>query len=316
MRTFRIYAFLCKVKVEEAIHSIVSEDSSPTLFSEVFGESYRSASGAVTESEYIFLRNGLFRYMELRTSITAGTPHSPFPCPAPHPRPSGSAYGFSSLSERAAAHEPLQSKTPIRILEYGFGTGLNALVTAAAADRGDLPEGSVIEYTSLDLYPLDEQQCSALRYAIDCPSGCDTLLRKIHAAPWSSPRTPDGSFHEILPTFRFRKLKVDFTEYNPLEDNIFRSDSTSLCDCGHKSIQSGAMQWIDVVYFDPFSPDCEPQCWSEDIFCRIAAAMRPCAVLSTYSAKGDVKRALRAAGLAVRRIPGTGRKRHNLVAVK
>ncbi len=315
MRIFRIYAFLCKVKVEEAIHSIVSEDSSPTLFSEVFGESYRSASGAVTESEYIFLRNGLFRHLELRTHTDDRTSHDTTPHSAQHPQSFGSISDSYSRAESTAAYAPMHTHT-IRILEYGFGTGLNALATAAAADRGEIPEGAVIEYTSLDLYPLDEQQCSALRYAIDCPSGCDALLRNIHAAPWSNPQASDCGFHEILPAFRFRKLKVDFTEYNPLEDNIFQLAKPSHSFCGNPDIQSAMMPWIDVVYFDPFSPDCEPQCWSEDIFCRIAAAMRPCAVLSTYSAKGDVKRALHAAGLAVHRIPGTGRKRHNLVAVK
>ncbi len=264
--------FLCNVKVKEATHSIVSGDSSPTLFSEVFGESYRSASGAVTESEYIFLRNGLFRHIELLKSIA----------------PSDQAIIDGTV---------LQTHT-IRILEYGFGTGLNALVTAAAADRGEIPEGTNIEYTSLDLYPLDEQQCSALRYKIDCPCGCDALLRKIHTAEWSSPTDTVQNFHKILPNFSLRKLKVDFTEYNPLKDNAFRAP------------------WIDVVYFDPFSPECEPECWSEAIFSHISTAMRPCAVLSTYSAKGDVKRALRAANLFVRRIPGTGCKRHNLVATK
>ncbi len=252
------------MNVSESIHDILSEDSSPTLFSEVFGESYRSASGAVTESEYLFLRNGLLRHLELRNTSADF-----------HPSPA------------------IATDNTVRILEYGFGTGLNALVTAAAAARGGLPDGTVIEYTSLDLYPLDEEKCSSLRYDIDCPGGCTPLLQAIHAVPW------DEGFTSILPNFLLRKLKVDFLKYNPLEDNIFSSE-----------------QWIDVVYFDPFSPECEPECWTERIFSRIAAAMRPLAVLTTYSAKGDVKRALRSTGLTVRRIPGTGRKRHNLIAIR
>ncbi len=246
------------MKVSEQIHDIVSEDSSPTLFSEVFGESYRSASGAVTESEYLFLRNGLMRHLELRDS---------------------------SADSRSTANT-------VRILEYGFGTGLNALVTAAAAARGELPAGTLIEYTSLDLYPLDGQKCSSLHYDIDCPGDSTQLLQSIHAAPWNK------GFTAILPNFHLRKIQIDFLEYNPLQDPVFTAP------------------WIDIVYFDPFSPECEPECWSETIFTRIAAAMRPLAVLTTYSAKGDVKRALRSAGLTVRRIPGTGRKRHNLTALR
>ncbi len=285
------------MKVSDSIHDIVSEDNSPTLFSEVFGESYRSASGAVTESGYIFLENGLLRRLQAQTDGLSSDDTS-------------NGAGLSDQTDQTD-----QNNRTIRILEYGFGTGLNALVTAAAADRGELPAGTVIEYTSLDLYPLDEERCSALHYDIDCPSGCETLLRKIHSAPWTpwvsgaaetaktteateTSETPKNNhFQEITPNFRLRKVLCDFTEYNPLTDRTFSEP------------------WIDVVYFDPFSPDCEPECWSEKIFSRIAAAMRPGAVLSTYSAKGDVKRALRAAGLTVHRIPGTGRKRHNLVAV-
>ncbi len=268
------------MKVCEQIHEIMSEDSSPTLFSEVFGESYRSASGAVTESEYLFLRNGLLRHLKLSASAADAMP-------------------YNASTTRI-----------VRILEYGFGTGLNALVTAAAAARGELPAGTVIEYTSIDLYPLNEEKCSSLRYDIDCPGGSDTLLRKIHATPWNK------GFTGILPNFRLRKLKVDFLEYNPLEDYTFSSERPVTFSVNTPDESCKVIPWIDVVYFDPFSPECEPECWSEQVFMRISAAMRSCAVLSTYSAKGDVKRALRAAGLSVHRIPGTGRKRHNLTAFR
>lgn len=226
--------------------TIISGDGAPTIFSEEFGESYRSASGAVTESEHIFIRNCLERY--------------------------------------AGQWNP----RTVNILEYGFGTGLNALLTVAALENGRLPEGTEIHYTSVDRYPLPENIYFRLEYMPDGLRDARKIFRMLHTSPW------DGSTTGIVPGFSIRKILCDFREYDP----------------------SAEGQWADAVYFDPFSPASEPECWNSDIFRKIADAMSPHAILATYSSKGDVKRALRGAGLTVRRIPGTGQKRHNLIAWK
>lgn len=225
---------------------IVSADGSPTLFSERFGESYRSSGGATEESMHVFVNGGLFRY----TSGTVRTGN-------------------------------------INILEYGFGTGMNALSTITAAP------GTKINYTSLDLFPLGTGECMKL---LPPDAGHDTrnLFLAIHKAGWGI--SGKSVFTPVTENFSIRKILCDFRTFEPAGANEER-------------------QWIDVIYFDPFSPSSEPECWKEDIFARIRLSSKPGAVLSTYSAKGEVKRALRSAGWEVTRVPGSGTKRHNLIAV-
>ncbi len=224
---------------------ITSGDGSATLYSDRFGESYRSSGGAAAESLHVFVRGGLLRY----------------------------------CTENPA------EKT-IRILEYGFGTGMNAMSTIMHAPETD------IEYTSLDLFPLREQEYSGI-LPENASEEIRTLFRSIHTAEWCTPA--DCRYTEIRKNFRLRKILCDFRTFNPLN-------------------ASDGRPWINVVYFDPFSPSSEPECWEENIFRSLILAAKPGAILATYSAKGDVKRALRSAGWEVHRVPGTGTKRHNLIA--
>ena len=71
-----------------------------------------------------------------------------------------------------------------------------------------------------------------------------------------------------------------------------------------------------MIYFDAFAPDKQPELWTTSIFKTIFAAMNIGSVLLTYSAKGDVKRALREAGFIVKRLAGPIGKRHMLCAEK
>ena len=61
---------------------------------------------------------------------------------------------------------------------------------------------------------------------------------------------------------------------------------------------------FDLVYFDAFAPDKQPELWTEDLFRRIFLSMRPHSILTTYSSKGTVRRNLKAAGFRVEKIPG------------
>jgi tRNA U34 5-methylaminomethyl-2-thiouridine-forming methyltransferase MnmC len=72
----------------------------------------------------------------------------------------------------------------------------------------------------------------------------------------------------------------------------------------------------DVVYFDAFSPDAQPELWTEDVFRCVYGLMRRGGVLTTYCAKGDVRRAMLAAGFGVEKLQGPPGKRHILRAVK
>ncbi|MCC8018790.1 MAG: tRNA (5-methylaminomethyl-2-thiouridine)(34)-methyltransferase MnmD [Rikenellaceae bacterium] len=165
-------------------------------------------------------------------------------------------------------------KNELSVLEAGFGSGLNAWLTAREAAA----TGRRVRYTAVELYPVDPAVLNGAGFPDDC------LFRQIHAVEW-------GGEAVISETFTLRKIFADLAET--------RFDAK-----------------FDVVYFDMFAPGEHPHLWSVDVFGAIAAAMNVGAALVTYSAKGDVKRALRAAGLEVTRLPGAPGKRHMLRAVK
>jgi len=71
---------------------------------------------------------------------------------------------------------------------------------------------------------------------------------------------------------------------------------------------------FDAIYLDAFSPACNPECWSAEFFQQLKHVMSDTGCLSTYSAKGDVRRAMLAAGLRVRKAPGPPGKREMLIA--
>ncbi len=174
------------------------------------------------------------------------------------------------------ASESLE-KVPLRLLEIGFGTGLNATVTAMAA-TAERP----VHYISLEKYPVEQHLISELRYDAFVDA---SLFSAIHEAPWEHPTT-------IMPHFTLEKRCCDLL-IAPLPENI------------------------DVVYFDAFAPEKQPEMWSAEIFARIFQAMRSGGVLTTYCAKGAVRRLLQSIGFTVERLAGPiGGKREILRAIK
>lgn len=162
--------------------------------------------------------------------------------------------------------------TRIRVLEVGFGTGLNALVTMLA-----VPEGVTVHYRSLELFPLDAGAVAALDYG--------DRVAPLHEAPWGVPTA-------MTQQFVLEKLNCDFLT----------------ADLG-----SG---W-DVVYFDAFAPEKQPAMWSPEAIARVFEAMAPGGILTTYCAKGAIRRLLESVGFVVERIPGPpGGKREVLRARK
>ena len=167
--------------------------------------------------------------------------------------------------------------SPLRLLEVGFGTGLNAAVTAVVADTS-----RPVHYITLEKYPISDDILRQLNYGELVDSG---LLEKIHAAPWNEAV-------EVIPGFILEKRVSDYT-MDPLPEGI------------------------DVVYFDAFAPEKQPDMWTEGAFERLVGAMNRGAVLTTYCSKGEIRRRLESLGLRVERIPGPpGGKREILRATR
>jgi len=167
-------------------------------------------------------------------------------------------------------------KKDIRVLEIGFGTGLNAFLTLLESRKN-------IHYTSLELYPLPVETAIALNYP-EILNAEKADFEGLHLAEWNKEE-------KISSNFTLYKLHSDFTQ----------------CEFSEN---------YDVIYFDAFSPEKQPEMWSEVAFEKLYKASAPNAVLTTYCAKGSVRRAMQAAGFAVERLPGPPGKREMLRAVK
>jgi tRNA U34 5-methylaminomethyl-2-thiouridine-forming methyltransferase MnmC len=169
----------------------------------------------------------------------------------------------------------------ISILEIGFGTGLNAFMTRLEAERRNLS----VRYTAIEAFPLTAEEAGALNYPdmLGCPERtCDFLA--MHRCDWNQP----FSFSE---SFVFEKKRMR------LED--FWSEAI-----------------FDIVYFDAFAPQAQPELWTEDIFSRLYASLRPDGALVTYCAQGHFKRTLKKVGFTVERLQGPPGKREMTRALK
>ncbi len=171
-------------------------------------------------------------------------------------------------------------KTEISILEIGFGTGLNAILTLKYATQKKLK----INYTAVEKYPITADFVMLLNYP-ETVGIEKQQFKTIHDCKWNSPI-------EINPNFILRKLHTDLLEFRP-ENSVY-----------------------DLIYFDAFAPEKQPNLWTSTVFKTLYAALMPNGILCTYSAKGTVKQALRSAGFDVTRLAGPPGKRHVLRAKK
>ena len=188
-----------------------------------------------------------------------------------------------------------------RVLEIGFGTGLNALLTLESAGQ----EKRAVHYTGIELYPLSWEEVDVLNYS-DHP-----LFKELHTAPWDTDVN-------ITPYFTLHKIQGDVNKVISGE-RLGISDKSPI---NHSSLIANPLSltpnpYFDLVYFDAFAPEKQPEMWSEELFRNIYACMNANGILTTYCAKGVIRRLLQAVGFTVERLPGPpGGKREILRATK
>ena len=167
----------------------------------------------------------------------------------------------------------------IDILEIGFGTGLNALITLLKAEALNLD----INYVGVEAYPVHQDEIKQLNY-VNQLSTNDTAFSKLHECSWES-------VHKLTPHFTLLKQQKLFSEIN----------------------QKMA---FNLIYFDAFGARVQPELWTESIFKIMYDGLKENGVLVTYSAKGSVRRAMQVVGFFVERLPGPPGKREMLRAQK
>jgi tRNA U34 5-methylaminomethyl-2-thiouridine-forming methyltransferase MnmC len=167
------------------------------------------------------------------------------------------------------------NKSYINIFEVGFGTGLNAFLTFIEAQKLNMN----VNYYTVELYPLDEQVVKSLQYH-EYLNADHKTFQKIHHSPWNEPVN-------ISHSFVLKKMNID------------------LC-------KADIPDKIDLVYFDAFSPSTQPELWTQEIFDKLYNHMSPDAILTTYCAKGVIRRTMQKAGFIVERLAGAPPKREML----
>jgi tRNA U34 5-methylaminomethyl-2-thiouridine-forming methyltransferase MnmC len=217
---------------------IVTKDGSHTVGMPEMNVTYHSHHGALQESLHVFIETGLLY-----------------------------------LLNRSERHE-----TQLRIFEMGFGTGLNAFLTAIEAEK----RKAAIHYTAVEMYPLSIEEANALNYHLVL--GQKDLFERLHQREW-------GSDIPISEYFTFRKEHTDLQNFSP-------------------------GQPFHLVYFDAFAPSAQPELWTEAVFKKLFDMITEKGVLVTYCSKGSVRRAMQAAGFSVTKLAGPPGKREIVRAEK
>ena len=169
----------------------------------------------------------------------------------------------------------------INVLEVGFGSGLNALLTFIYSEELN----KNIKYTSVEAFPLKWNLVSKLNYIDLISKGkYSAIYKKMHTCYWES-------FYVLSPYFTLRKQNVK------LQNVLFENE-------------------FDVIYFDAFAPRVQPELWTERIFTSMYTALKPGGILVTYCAKGSVKRTLKRVGFDLQSISGPPGKREMSRAIK
>ncbi len=178
---------------------------------------------------------------------------------------------------------PLAERTLVKILEVGFGTGLNALLTFYEKAN---PKQE-IHFHSIEKYPLKPEEWQGMEvgaFLSEHPSAPQTY-QALHEAAWNTEVS-------ISESFTLKKEQTDLKDFSVKENSV------------------------DLIYFDAFSPGAQADLWTIEVFEKMQRALRPGGILVTYCVMGAVRRAMQSAGLRVTKIPGPPGKREMVRAYK
>lgn len=169
----------------------------------------------------------------------------------------------------------------VTVLEIGFGTGLNAFITFLEAEKRQLK----IDYVGVEAYPILKEEAEQLNYVTQLDANqYDAQFELMHASEW-------GINTAISEYFTLTKRQQYFNEID--DKNRF-----------------------ELIYFDAFGFQYQPELWSVEIFRKMFEALKPNGILVTYACRGPIKRAMQEAGFSTRKLAGPPGKREMLKAVK
>lgn len=169
----------------------------------------------------------------------------------------------------------------ISILEIGFGTGLNAFITFLEAKKSNL----IIDYVGVEAYPISADELASMNYVEELNADKErSVFEKMHESKWEE-RIP------LRDDFSLTKRKQVFESITDLDK-------------------------FDLIYFDAFGYNVQPELWSTAIFDKMFKALKPKGILVTYAARGVVKRSMKEVGFRVEKLAGPPGKREMFRAIK
>lgn len=165
-----------------------------------------------------------------------------------------------------------------RVLELGYGTGLNALLTALFAATKKVE----VIYHTLEPFPVPEEIFAKLNYGETDEE--KSLLRELNHAEWGLPV-------QISPYLELVKFEVPLEEFTTEER-------------------------YDIIFFDAFAPSKQAEIWSPENLEKCFALLNPGGILTTYCAQGQFKRNLITTGFEVQTLPGAMGKKEMVRGIK
>lgn len=218
---------------------VATADGSNTIYNAQVGENYHSRHGALQESRHVFVHSGLEYFLE-----------------------------NSGTGNRA-----------VSVLEVGFGTGLNFLLTADFCTQQQIS----LQYTGIEAYPLTDEMIGQTGYDQYVPADVWEHFLKNYRTSLSAPV-------KLNPYIQFDVAVSTLANF-------------------------ASEQKYDVIYFDAFAAVHQPEMWSEEAITHTLQFLKPGGVFVTYAITGNLKRTIKALGLKVQKAPGAPGKREMLRAV-
>jgi len=179
---------------------------------------------------------------------------------------------------------PERFRDGFRVAELGFGTGLNFLATLRLWREAGAP--GRLSFTSFEAFPM----------------AAADMARALTAFP------------ELAPEAEALKAVRDRLGAEPVD--VADGVSLALMVGDARETLPAWAGAAEAWFLDGFSPAKNPELWEEGLMAEVFAHTAPGGTAATYTAAGFVRRGLAAAGFAVARVPGYGRKRHMTTAVR
>lgn len=168
----------------------------------------------------------------------------------------------------------------IHILEIGFGTGLNFLLSCLHAEEMQ----TSLCYTGIEAFPLNPEELQSTAYHQYVSPEIWNSLQLHYSASMNSP------------------VKI-----SPLVD----------LEIAHTTLEKfDTTKRYHLIYFDAFSVQHQPEMWSDEIIAHVSSFLQSGGIFVTYAITGKLKRALKSVGLTIEKLPGAPGKREMLRAVK